>query len=91
MSEKMRAPLFRDKVLPPSDEDRMQYHVAVQICEFNEEDVFLTVWPVCACYDAKTLDFPLDLWEQIKLLVDKAIKDWPAARDEEGDEHAYSS
>ena len=79
MSEKIRQPLFRDGVFASSDEDRMRYHVAVQICEFNTLDVFLTVWPVCACYDAKTLDFPLDTWEQIKSLVDNAIKDWKEA------------
>jgi len=85
MSEKMREPLFRDKVLTSSDEDRMHYHVAVQICEFNNLDVFLTVWPVCACYGAKTLDFPLEMWEQVKLLVDKAIKDWESAGRDEGE------
>lgn len=69
----IREPLFRDKVLGEGNE---RYHVALQICEFNNLDVFLTVWPVCACYDAKTVDFPLELWEQVRSLVDNAIKDW---------------
>lgn len=79
MGEKIREPRFSDKVFATIAEDGMHYHVAVQICEFNKLDVFLAVWPVCACYDAKTLDFPLEIWEDIKLLVDNAIKDWQEA------------
>jgi len=80
MSEKIRLPLHRDKVIASKE---MRYHVAVQICEFNELDVFLAVWPICAAYDAKTLDFPLDTWEQVKSLVDNAIKDFDALPVEE--------
>ena len=82
MSGKMREPLFRDRIFGEGNE---RYHVAVQICEYNELDVFLTIWPVYADSKARTVDFPLDMWEGVRTLIDNAIKDWNGSDKGEGD------
>lgn len=78
--DKIREPLRRDKVVGSSEN---KYHVAVELAEYGDREVYLTIWPVAAGCEAQSIDFVPAAWDEIKALVDEAIKDYEDEAQEE--------